>query len=117
MRPRAAQSPFLFRSRYSSRIPDASWESTRGVCAPACASASNPSASAAARSPATFFSKTLTRSKARVGEVEALDQDADEGAVELAAAGGGGLLETVHLDARDARAAAGGHRGAALLAV
>src|SRR5574340_1458626 len=55
------------------------------------------------------------RSEAGIGKVEALHQDTDEGAVELAAAVGGGLGEVAHLDTQDARVACRGHRGAALV--
>src|SRR5947207_514614 len=56
------------------------------------------------------------RGEARVGEIQAIDQDADEGAVELAAAGDARLLEVGETDAQGARVGAGGDGGAARLA-
>src|SRR5688572_30474495 len=58
---------------------------------------------------------SLSRSEAGIGKVEALDQDADEGAVELAAAIHRSLAQVAELDAHDARVARRGDRGAALL--
>src|SRR5262245_19762357 len=51
-----------------------------------------------------------------IRKVQPLDEDADEGAVEFAATGGGGLAEVADLDLHDERVARRGHRGAALVA-
>src|SRR5688572_2831518 len=62
-------------------------------------------------------SSPLARGKAGVGQVQPLDQDADEGAVDVAAAGDGRLLEVGDADAHDVRVLRGGDGGAALAAL
>src|SRR5262245_18086785 len=76
-------------------------------------SAFNPSASASAEGPR--LRNPLARSQSRIGEVEPLDQDADEGAVEPGAAGDRRLLEVGDTPAHDARILAGVDVGAAFL--
>src|SRR5580765_3928889 len=56
------------------------------------------------------------RSEAGICKIEPLDQDADEGAVELAAAVGRGPAEIAHLHLHDDRVARRRHGGAALVA-
>ena len=56
------------------------------------------------------------RSESGIGKVQALDQDADEGAVEVVAAGVGGLRELRGGHRDDARVGHDGHVGAALRA-
>src|SRR5262245_42550620 len=76
-------------------------------------SAFNPSASASAEGPR--LRNPLARSQSRIREVEPLDQNADESAVELGAAGDCRLLEIGDTHAHDARVLAGRDGGAALL--
>src|SRR2546421_4166266 len=73
-----------------------------------------PPETASARSTLSCLQR-LRGSEPRIGKIQALDQDADEGTVEFGAAGGRSLLERAHVDAHDARVAARGDRRAALL--
>src|SRR5678816_875640 len=66
--------------------------------------------------PAALSIPSSTRSEAGIGKVQPLDQDADEGAVELAAAVGRGLAEIAHPHLHDDRVARRGHGRAALVA-
>src|SRR5688500_17939995 len=59
------------------------------------------------------FNPSSTRSKPGVRQVEPLDQDADDGAVEVAAAVGGRALQVLDADAQDARVLGRADGGAA----
>src|SRR3972149_3102589 len=61
-------------------------------------------------------SSRSARSQPGVGQVEPLDQDAEEAAVELAAAGRRGTLQVRHADAHDRRCARRGAARPALVA-
>src|SRR5712671_2558370 len=76
-------------------------------------SARRPSTSASADGPC--LRNPLARGQTAVREVEPLDQDAEERAVELGAAGDGRLLEVGDAHAHDARVLGGGDRRAALM--
>src|SRR5260221_1681021 len=96
----AAQSPLRFRSSFSRRIKSAPWSRMRGTRTTA-PSARRPSTSASVDRPC--LRKPLSRSQSADRQVEPLDQDAEEGAIELGAASDGGLLEAGDAHAHHAR--------------
>src|SRR5262245_56140102 len=122
MRPRAAKSPRRWSSRRSSTMkarpsftPRSRTCGTR-MCGRSAARPSASAAKASARSGAPSL-RNSARGEAGVGEVEPLDQDADEGAVDVAAAHGGGLFEIRNAHAHDVRVLGGGDGCGALAAI
>src|SRR5690242_15708401 len=75
-----------------------------------------PRCRASAGSIGKVLARISARGEARVGEVQPVDEDADEGAVELAAACDARALQVGDADAQDARWHCRAHRRAALLA-
>src|ERR1051326_6934667 len=114
MRPMAAQSPLRLRSSCSRTMKSAPCSRMRGTRTTA-PSARRPSTSASAKRPC--LRKPLARGETSICQIQPVDEDAEEGAVELGAAAHGRLLKIRDAHAQHARFLVRRDGGAALVAL